>query len=322
MKIFPMAVMRLLLVLVCGATFVQAQESEDETRLGWTNETELSLVLTGGNSTARTFGFGNTSRHVWDAARLQVRLNGIRTETSGERFLLTNPGVKFPVGGFPETENTTLIRPTSESDVENYQVSGRYDRDISERLFWNAGGSWDRNTDAGLLNRYVGFGGLGNIWSDTETVHFYTTYAVSYTDREEVTRNPEKAARFGGVRLGWDYLNRFRGGTVYENDFTTNINMTNTSDYSLNMMNALGVSMSNYLSLRISLQLLFENEPALEDIDIIARAELIDPDGTPSSGDEFFETVTSGGSKSMIGKGRIRKDRLDSIFRTALLISF
>ena len=98
--------------------------------------------------------------------------------------------------------------------------------------------------------------------------------------------------------------------------------MTNTSDYSLNMMNALGVSMSTHLSLRISLQLLFENEPALEDIEIIARAELLDPDEIPGSGDEFFETVTSGGAQSVIGKGRIRKDRLDSIFRTALVVSF
>ena len=144
-----------------------------------------------------------------------------------------------------------------------------------------------------MLNRYVVFGGLGNIWSDSETVRFSTTYAFSYTDREEATRNPEKADRFGGARLGRDYINRFGGGTVYENDFTTNINMTNTSDYSLNMVNALGVSMSNHLSLRISLQLLFENEPALEDVDIIARAELVDPDGIPGTGDEFFETVTS-----------------------------
>lgn len=317
-----MSVLHAMLLLACSATFVQAQEAEDETRLGWTNETELSLVLTGGNSTARTFGFGNTLRHVWDVARLQIRLNGIRTETSGERFLRTNSGVKFPVGGFPETENTTLVRPTPEPDVENYLVSGRYDRDISKRLFWNAGGSWDRNSDAGLLNRYVVFGGLGNIWSDSETVRFSTTYAFSYTDREEATRNPEKADRFGGARLGWDYINRFGGGTVYENDFTTNINMTNTSDYSLNMVNALGVSMSNHLSLRISLQLLFENEPALEDVDIIARAELVDPDGIPGTGDEFFETVTSGGSRSIVGRGRIHKDRLDSIFRTALVISF
>ena len=317
-----MSVMRVMVVLVCGSTFVQAQEAKDETRLGWTNETELSLVLTGGNSTARTFGFGNTLRHVWDAARLQVRLNGIRTETSGDRFLRTNPGIQFPVGGFPEAENTTLVRPNPEPDVENYLVSGRYDRDISKRLFWNAGGGWDRNSDAGLLNRYVVFGGLGNIWRDSETVHFSTTYAVSYTDREEATRNPEKSDRFGGARLGWDYVNRFGGGTVYENDFTTNINMKKASDYSLNMVNALGVSMSNHLSLRISMQLLFENEPALEDIDIIARAELVDPDGMLGSGDEFFETVTSGGSRSIIGRGRIHKDRLDSIFRTALVISF
>ena len=49
---------------------------------------------------------------------------------------------------------------------------------------------------------------------------------------------------------------------------------------------------------------------------------LIDPDGTPGTGDEFFQTVTDGGAEIEIGQESIRKDELDTIFRTSLVINF
>ncbi len=312
-----------MLCFFAGTSRSFAQEDDEEAReLGWANETEVSLVLTGGNSAARTFGFSNTLGHVWEASRFQVRVNGIRSDTADDRFLLVDPGIRFPVGGSPEAATTSLVKPDPKPDVENYLISGRYDKEIGESLFWNAGGSWDRNSDAGLRNRYITFGGLGHVWSDSESLRFSTIYAVSYTDREEETPDPERDSRFGGARLGWDYLNKFGGSTVYENDLTTNINLTDASDYSLKMLNAVGVSMNTHLSLRLSLQFLFENEPALDDVDIVARAEVVDPDGVPSSGDEFFETVAVGGAEFAVGQDMVRRDRLDTIFRTALVISF
>ena len=82
------------------------------------------------------------------------------------------------------------------------------------------------------------------------------------------------------------------------------------------------MSVNSHLSVRKNQQFLYENEPALEDIDIIARTVLIDPDGIPGSGDELFETVADGGAEVDLGGGRLRKERLDTIFRTALVVSF
>lgn len=312
-----------ILTIAAPATPVLAQDSDDEEPdLGWTNETELSLALTGGNSGAQTFGFSNTLRHVWETSRLQIRVNGIRSDTSDDPFLLVEPGRQFPVGGSPDAPSLTFVSPPVEPDVENYLVSGRYDKDITERFFWNAGGSWDRNSDAGILHRYIAFAGVGNVWRDGEELHFSTTYAVSYTDREEETPDPEKDGRFAGARLGWDYLNRFGESTTYENELISNINLSNATDYSLNMVNALGVSLNTHLALRVSLQFLYENDPALEDVDIIARTVLLDPDGVPGSGDELLETVSEGGTKIELGESQVRKKRLDAIFRTALVISF
>ena len=39
-------------------------------------------------------------------------------------------------------------------------------------------------------------------------------------------------------------------------------------------------------------------------------------------GEEFFQTVESGGAEIVIGEESIRKDELDTIFRTSLVIAF
>ena len=63
-------------------------------------------------------------------------------------------------------------------------------------------------------------------------------------------------------------------------------------------------------------------EPALEDVDMVARIEVRDPDGIPGNGDEFFETVASGGGEITFGETRVRKEELDQVFKTTLVVSF
>ena len=81
-----------------------------------------------------------------------------------------------------------------ELDAANYLVGGDYERKISAAWFWNAGASWYRNDDAGILNRYIVFGGVGNTWADNQRRRFVTSYGVSYTDREEEEPDPERSA--------------------------------------------------------------------------------------------------------------------------------
>ena len=312
----------LLAALHGGAAPPALAQDEAETAPGWTNETELSLALTGGNSTARTFGFGDTVRRIRESSRLQIRVSGIRSGTAGDRLLLVSPGLRFPVAGAPQDPETRLVRPRVDTEVENYLVSGRYEMEISEQFFWNAGGGWDRNSDAGILNRYTAFAGLGNVWSDNRTVRFSTSYAASYTNRAEETPDSGKDPRFAGARLGWDYRHRLGETAAYENELTANVNLTAASDYSFNMAHALSAALGTHLALRVGLQWLYEHEPAPEDVAVVARVQVVDPDGVPGTGDELFETVADGGAAITLGADRIRKDRLDTVFRTALVISF
>ncbi len=291
--------------------------------LGWSNSTDLSLVLTAGNSAARTWGFADQLRHQWTDARFDFEVNVVRSDTSDDRFFMVAPGIEFPVGGAPANAATTLVKPDPTLDVATYLVRGGYERNITPRFFWNAGGSWDRNDDAGILNRYITYAGVGNKWVDHERRRFATSYGISYTDREEDEPDPEKDRRFSGARLGWDYMERFNVGTTFDNRFETNVNLSDPSDYSINTISSLTVSIVSHVSLKASLQWLYENEPALEsDLDVIAFVEVINPDGIPGSGDERFRTVPSGGSTIVLGSADARKDKLDTIFKTALVIKF
>jgi hypothetical protein len=118
-------------------------------------------------------------------------------------------------------------------------------------------------------------------------------------------------------------MERFNAGTTFDNKFATNVNLADPADYSIDTTSALTVSVATHVSLKVSLQWLYENEPALESaLDVIALVELINPDGIAGSGDEFFRTLPSGGSKLVLGSADARKDKLDTIFRTALVLKF
>lgn len=307
-----------------GADNVGAQEKPKEPpKLGWSNSTDLSLVLAAGNSAAQAWGFSDQLRRVWNNARFEFEVNVVRSDTSDDRFFMVAPGLEFPVGGAPVNPSTSLIEPDPTLDVATYLIRSIYERSITPRFFWNVGGSWDRNDDAGILGRYITFAGVGHKWVDHGRRRFATSYGVGYTDREEEEPDPEKDRRFGGARLGWDYMEQFAAGAMFDHRFQANVNLSDSSDYSINTNSALTVSIVSHVSLKASLQWLYENEPALEsDLDVIAFVEVSNPDGIPGSGDERLRTLSSGGSKLVIGSADARKDGLDTIFKTALVIKF
>jgi hypothetical protein len=233
-------------------------------------------------------------------------------------------------GEIPSSElETFLVDPLVEPDVENYYFESLLERTFNKAprlrpgtLRWHIGYNWERNVEAGLIGRSVVFAGVGHEWWDREDLHFSTRYGISYTNRNEVTLDPEKEPEFAGARATWRFRKRFGPRVIYENELRYNQSFADSRDYSANMTQSFDVPMSKRLSLVVTLQWLFNNFPALEDIDIVAEFVVRDPDGVPGSGDEFFETVRSGGSQVPIGSTRERKKSLDTAFSTSLRITF
>ena len=284
-----------LAVLASAGLPAAAQEAKpEEKKYGWFDSAELGLVLTSGNTETSTFGLKNTLLRVWEKQRFEIKLGGIRVETTDRRL--------FAVGDSPgdftvEEDNNT------ETTAENYYLNGRFDRTLSERFFWFAGAGWDRNRFAGIDNRYQVFAGVGNVWVDADRRKWRTDYSFTGTKEEDVVEPPDFDDTFFGVRLSSTFLQKFGDSGTYGNDTIIDENLNDTEDLRVNMTNWVAVNMSDHLALKVSLQWLFDNQPALQTVNLYPTT---DPGGVgPPSGTVLAEL-----------------DDLDTIFTTALVIKY
>jgi len=271
------------------ATATETEEAEVDT--GWSNETELSLVVTQGNSDTQTFGFKSALGRKWKRGDYSLRLESVRSDTADDRYAVADPGSD---GGF------IVVQPSPTLDVDKALILNEYHHKITDKFTWNAGLSWDRNKDAGIVRRYIAFAGVGNIWWDRDDLKFSTDYGFSYTDREEETPDPEKDDQFVGVRISWDFLYKIGKVTTLTNIFNINSNVNDFNDYYFDTTTAVAVAMNSHLALKVSLQFLLNNQPALEEIDLF-----LDPDQVVN-----------------IGTVEVPKDSLDTVFNTSLVIHF
>lgn len=270
-------------LLALGSAPLQARDDREP---GWYDTAELSLVSTTGNSESTTFGFKNKLERLWDDARFSLNLGGIRAEADrGDRFAVGVPGA-FRI----------VDEKTSELTAENYHFRGRYDRDLSERFYWFAGAGWEKNEFAGFDSRINALVGAGNRWWNTDRGHFFTDYGLTYTDQDDLVVNPALDDAFLGLHLGWDFLFEMNESTTFTNVLLLNPNLDESDDWRADMTTSLAVAMSERLALKISHQLLYDNLPALQTLDL------------------FDE------SGSAIGTVNAELDDLDSLFTVALVV--
>jgi len=232
-----------------GHTSAAAQDVDT----GWKNVAELTLVLTGGNATSRTFGFKNTADYRWANASFQLSAGGVRAEAGTVTRTATGTPDNFTV-----TE-TTDTRTTAES----YFLRSRLDRKISEAAFLFGGAGWDRNTFAGVENRYTAVAGAGRTWLEEEARRFKTDLGVTYTVQDDVVENPDVDNSFMGLRASYDYFRTLSETTDYASTLVADQNLQDTENLRLNWTNSLSVAMSARLALKTSYQILFDNRPAL-----------------------------------------------------------
>ncbi len=254
---------------------------------GWTDVAEFSYVMTDGNAETTSLGFSNTLARAWDRSGITIRAGGIRAEST----TVLRSAVDDGVGNITVSESSSTALT-----AENYYLNGRYDRKITDRFFWFGGTGWDRNRFAGVQNRYVVEGGVGNIWYDTDSMKFRTDYAATFTDQEDVIGTSDS---FAGARLSWAYLNKLAENATYENVLVLDGNLDETSDYRGDMLNSLAVSMSEKLALKLGLRLLYDNMPAL------TRLGVVDLGGVPTG-----DTVL------------VELDDLDTIFTVSLVVNW
>lgn len=278
-------------VILAGLAPASAQEDPN---MRWKDTAELGYVLTSGNSDTNTFAFKNKLWRAWGINALEFNMGGLRAKATTRRFAVADDPNNL-TGSFESNEERDLV-------AEAYYLNGRYDRRLSERFFWYTGAGWDRNRFAGVQNRYIAAGGVGNLWFNSETLKWRTDYSATYTDQENVVDDPAFDGSFWGVRVTSSFMKKIGSTTTYTNDTILDENGEESKDFRGNMINGLSVQMTTHLALKVGLQWLYDNDPATRELDLYDR--------NPDNGGTNQGTVTE------------ELDKLDSIFTTSLVINF
>lgn len=246
----PGAVTTLPVLLVALlATDARAQD----TPTGWTSSAEVSLVLTSGNASSSSLGFRSTVERRWPDA--SWRLSGGGTRTESERTTRTATGT---------VDDFTIVEETeTEVTAENYFVRSRYDRTVSSALFVFGGAGWERNTFAGVQNRYALAAGTGRTWFDDENRRLRTDLGFTYTLQDDVVEDPAADDSFAGLRGTVSFSRSLTETTGLTSELILDENLDETSDLRADWTTSVSVAISSRLALKTSYQLFFDNDPAL-----------------------------------------------------------
>jgi len=196
------AVAVILCLLTALPSFAQetAEDSEpaEPAAADWSGRFDLGLAVTEGNSNSETFNLKGRIVRRLQRSVLRFKAEGIKADTADDRFRLVEPGITWLPGEIPPVEDaaSSFVDPAIEPDVEQYFLEFLLERTLKKdpkrgtgKLKWHSGISWDRNVEAGLIGRSVAFAGFGHDWWDSEDLGFRTRYGLSYTHRNERTKD-------------------------------------------------------------------------------------------------------------------------------------
>jgi hypothetical protein len=232
----------------------------------WYYTAKLTAVWAAGNSESSTFGVGSTLRNLRQRSELRFDLGALRTDAGVRTRRAIGTTASFRVEDTTEREKT----------AESYFLRNRYDRKLSDRFVLFLGFDWQRNTFAGIDSRTLIAAGAGNVWASSDAFRFKTDYSLTYTFQQDVVENPFIKSKFPGVRFSWDLLRTLTSTTKLESVLIADLNVDNTDDLRADFTNGLSVSISSAVALKPSLQILWRNDPALTEIDLVTTA------GTPT----------------------------------------
>jgi putative salt-induced outer membrane protein len=229
---------------VFSATTVAYSQEKDQRKL--TDEAELSFVDTGGNSDLVSLSAKNLLKYTFSET-----LNGTWTLSAlyGE-----SDGVK---------------------NAESYSTEIRLEHLITEKLFSALIAGWLKDEFSGIESRYyvgpaLGYKFLTGLKHSLEGelgVNYVTEEYTDHTDEDYM-----QGRAFGKYEYAFTKKNKFSQSLEFLYDFEESEN------YNINSETALISALSDYLSLKASYEIKYDNEPVpatLEETDTILSLTLV-----------------------------------------------
>ena len=141
-------------------------------------------------------------------------------------------------------------------------------RHVTDLLYWIAGTFWDRDTNAGIEQRATVHAGLGTAWWDREGERLASDYSVSYIARRDEVDDPGRLYDFVGSRFSVSWLQGIGTHGSFSNDTVYTVSLQDAKDRNLDVRNARKSNLNDLLALRVGLELIHHNFPALGDVDL------------------------------------------------------
>ena len=259
---------------------------------GWYSSTDLSAVVATGNSDTINVGATVNLKRLW------LRTSWTTT-ASFQRNDVREPQLRA-VGTSPGA--FTIDKGDWIAKSEKLFANTNFERRITERFFWNVGGTGERDKFAGLSSRLTGFGGVGYMWQSAQgDGSFKTGVAATFTQQEEVIDDPETEDSFAGVRFTAEGEKRF--GSEKQHVFSSNLimdeNAQDTEDLRANWQTSLAAALSQRLAIKIGAVVGFDNQPQLIETDLISAV----------TGESIGQVVTPA-------------KKVDTTFTVSLVINF
>ena len=250
---------------------LEPADDPDEPLSGFYDTADLSLVITGGNSAATTFGLRNLAEYYWEKSSLRFDLGGLSTQSRSREDRIA---VETGDGGFE------VIEAERQKTAENYFANLRYDYSLSERWYTFAIGGWSRNRFAGYDDKWQGALGVGWIAIDTEKTKLDLDIAGTYTSESPVLGQKNE---FGGIRLAYGFEQHIAESTTFFSNLVLDQNLRETEDLRADWFNALEISITDLVFLRTSLRILWRNDPLDETLPLYDQSgnPVLDGNGDP-----------------------------------------
>ena len=225
---------------------------------------DLSYVLTSGNSSSSSLGFKGDLTRRFARHSVGFAVGGIRASSA--------PDARVAVGTAQDFE---VQIPDPERTAEAYYGRGRYDFNLSDRLYYTLGAGWERNRFAGIENRWVGDTGVGYIFVNSESTSFRGTASLTYT-REDYTASGGRDGSFAGARLGWDFRQQLLSTTTLTHSFIGDQSLEDAASRRFDAQFGVHVAMSERLGLKLNWRILYNNAPPS------TALPLVTPGGAPT----------------------------------------
>jgi hypothetical protein len=230
---------------------------------GWYSTADLSFVMSEGNTRTNTVG-----------ATADLTRNWLRTSwRNTASFVRTSVGEPTRRAVGTSAADATLENGPRVTKAEKIFADTNFLRRVTERFYWNVGGTFDRDRFAGLDSRVLGKAGVGYMWENRQDARFSTGVAATFTSQQDVVDDPETEDTFAGVQFNAEGERRF-GDTsqhVYASTLVADQNLQDTDDLRLNWDNSLAVAMTRRLALKVGLVLAFDNLPQLVEFPLFVR---------------------------------------------------